>query len=101
MIVSSMMKVGLLWYDDDKERTLEEKVRRAVDHYRQKYDESPTLCLVNPSLVDHSGGDVSGQGHRMVDAIELRTAHNVLPHHFWIGVAEAGNGKGRACSRGA
>lgn len=75
------MNVGMLWYDDDKSRSLEEKVRRAADYYQRKYGRKPNLCLVNPQ---------SGLNGKMakVASVELKTAANVLPHHFWVGIAE-------------
>lgn len=78
------MNIGMLWYDDDRKRTLEEKVNRAADHYRQKFGRAPTLCLVNPRSLN---GDPT-----RVSKIELRSAHNVLQHHFWMGIAENNNG---------
>ncbi len=75
------MNVGMLWYDDDKSRSLEEKVRRAADYYQRKYGRKPNLCLVNPQ----SG--LNGKTAK-VASVELKTAGNVLPHHFWVGVAE-------------
>jgi hypothetical protein len=74
----------MLWYDDDKERTLEEKVELAADYYRQKFGRAPTLCLVNPRSMNG--------GTQRVAKVELRAAHNVLLHHFWVGIAENGNG---------
>lgn len=78
------MKTGMLWYDDDKKRTLEEKVELAADFYRQKFGRAPTLCLVNPRSMNG--------GPERIAKIELRSAHNVLLHHFWVGMAENGNG---------
>ncbi len=79
------MNVGMLWFDDDASRTLEEKVSRAADFYRHKYGRPPTLCLINPQAAN---------GRKNVAAVELRTAQNVLPHHFWVGMAENGSAAG-------
>jgi hypothetical protein len=76
--MTDTMSIGMLWYDDDRQRTLEEKVRRAADYYRQKYGQSPNLCLINPQSANG--------GAQAVNSIELKTAPNILPHHFWIGV---------------
>lgn len=86
------METGMLWYDDDKQCTLEDKVRKAAEYYRQKYGRNPTLCLVNPKLavVTRPG---NGSSLKQIDAVELRTAQNILLHHFWIGVARNGNGR--------
>jgi hypothetical protein len=71
------MDVGMLWLDDDKKATLEEKVGRAADYYRQKYGRSPELCLVNKKML---AAEVT------VGEIDVRPAGNVLPDHFWMGV---------------
>ena len=74
-----MMDTGMLWYDDDKKRTMDEKIRRAVDYYQEKYGRMPNLCLINPNLAANGDGQT-------LEMIELRTANNVLPHHFWVGI---------------
>jgi hypothetical protein len=78
------MKVGLLWFDDDPQRELEQKVLRAVTHYEHKYGRLPDLCFVHPSALD-------GNGKRPVKkagGVEIRPGRAVLPHHFWLGVTE-------------
>jgi hypothetical protein len=85
------MDIGMLWYDDDHKRPLNEKVARAVDHYRTKYGVAPTVCFVNPVTLR--------DGPEMAAGVHLRSARNVMIDHFWIGVAETaanGNGKGHA-----
>jgi hypothetical protein len=77
--MTETMNIGMLWYDDDRQRSLEEKVRRAADYYRQKYGQSPNLCLINPQSANG--------GPQAVNSIELKAAPNILPYHFWIGVA--------------
>lgn len=71
------MKEGLLWLDADKDRTFEEKVKRASDYYVGKNGIKPSICVVNikqPGIVD------------MVDDIKIQTAKNTNLHHFWLGV---------------
>ncbi|MBN1317991.1 MAG: hypothetical protein JXA42_21085 [Anaerolineales bacterium] len=75
------MKEGMLWYDDDKQRTLEDKVQRAADYFQEKYGQKPNLCLINANM------DVNGVNDAL-GTIELRTAKNVLPNHFWVGILE-------------
>jgi hypothetical protein len=78
------VKVGLLWFDDDPNRKLEQKVLRAATHYEHKYGQLPNLCFVHPSVFD-------GNGKRPVKkagGVEIRPGRSVLPHHFWLGVAE-------------
>jgi hypothetical protein len=78
------MKIGMLWLDDDKRRSLEEKVNRAVEFYENKYGQSPNRCYVNNNML----AEEKEVGHLWV-----KPAVTVLPHHFWIGIqgSEAGS----------
>lgn len=71
------MNVGMLWLDDDKRRSFEEKVSRAADYYREKYGCFPELCFVNSGMVAEE---------KKVGAIEVKPANTVLPFHFWLGM---------------
>ena len=75
------MKTGLLWFDDDPRKQLEQKVLRAATHYERKYGHSPNLCFVHPSAFN-------GKHKAKAGAVEIRTGRSVLPHHFWLGMAE-------------
>lgn len=74
------MNVGMLWLDDDKHATLEEKIQRAADYYRNKYGESPDCCLVNQAMLDEE---------KQMGRIQVRPVQNVLRNHFWVGVQGA------------
>ena len=86
------MDIGMLWFDDDAKRTLNDKIARAVDHYRTKYGATPTLCYVHPSLLPKENGAALAAG------VQVRPSRTVMIHHFWLGVGdsglEAGNGNG-------
>jgi hypothetical protein len=84
------MKTGLLWFDDDPRRQLEEKVQRAATHYERKYGRSPTLCFVHPSVFNGNGNGKRGKQSDVKKAgeVEIRIGRSVLPNHFWLGVAE-------------
>jgi hypothetical protein len=73
------MDIGMLWFDDSP-NSLNEKVVEAVGFYNKKYGREPTLCLVNPSMLEADEGVIAG--------IQVRRARSVLPGHFWIGVEE-------------
>ncbi|HIQ01190.1 MAG TPA: hypothetical protein EYH30_03520 [Anaerolineales bacterium] len=78
------MDIGLLWFDNDPRRGLEEKVLRAVAHYRRKYGHTPNVCFVHPSMLN-------GNGRRSVlraGGVEVRPGRAILPDHFWVGTAE-------------
>jgi hypothetical protein len=72
------MKVGMMWLDTDKQRTLEEKVKRAADYYRDKYGRLPEVCLVNDRLLNDE---------KKVGRIMVQPAKAVLPGHFWLGMS--------------
>ncbi|MCA9874063.1 MAG: hypothetical protein H6659_00215 [Ardenticatenaceae bacterium] len=71
------MNVGMLWLDDDRQRSLDEKVNRAAEYYQEKYGRSPELCLVNQKSLSEK---------KTVGHIEVQPAQTVLPHHFWLGM---------------
>ena len=75
------MQVGMLWFDDDPRRKFDDKVARAVGHYKEKYGQSPTLCLVNPGALNGGPAHVAG--------VQIKSARSVLPNHFWIGLGRS------------
>jgi hypothetical protein len=108
------MDIGMLWYDDDKQRRFDEKVARAVEYYRAKYGVQPTECYVNPGMLGDdqqaaTAGDkrdvrqvaagaqptqrVAGDEHavRQVAGVRLRANRTVIKNHFWLGVGEGGS----------
>mgnify|MGYP000163472015 CR=1 FL=1 len=78
------MKVGLLWFDNDSRRAIEDKVQRAAAHYQRKYGHAPTVCFVHPSMLN--GNDQHGE--LRADGVAIRPGRTVLPDHFWLGVAD-------------
>ncbi len=71
------MKVGLLWFDDDPARDLAQKVGGAARHYRKKFGRRPTICYVNPTMLNGKARQVGG--------LKVAPLGSVLRHHFWIG----------------
>jgi hypothetical protein len=78
------MKIGLLWFDDDPRKDLEEKVLRAAAHYEHKHGCVPDLCFVHPGAF----GDNGDGKPKKAGSVEVWPGRSVLPHHFWLGVAE-------------
>jgi hypothetical protein len=76
------MHTGMLWFDNDPRTTLNLKIQKAVDYYRKKYGKLPTLCLVNPSMMEQ------GKKQMDVDKLTVRPYRPVMPGHFWIGVED-------------
>ncbi|MCP4420147.1 MAG: hypothetical protein GY805_26380 [Chloroflexi bacterium] len=71
------MNVGMLWLDDDKKRSIEEKVSRAVDYYLEKYGRLPEMCLVNHKMLP---------AEQSIGKVTVQPTNNILPHHFWMGM---------------
>jgi len=74
------MNIGMMWLDNDKRLSLEEKVQRAAEYYHHKYGLRPDLCLVNKSMLEQE---------KQMGRIEVRPVINVLPNHFWVGLKGA------------
>ena len=67
----------MLWLDDDKRRSLEEKICLAAEYYEMKYGRSPNWCYVNKSALTEE---------KAVGCLWVEPAVYVLPHHFWLGI---------------
>jgi hypothetical protein len=50
--MAEKMREGWLWFDNDQSRTVEEKVRRAAERYREKFGRVPNTCYVHPQAID-------------------------------------------------
>ncbi len=74
------MEFGLLWYDDSSTRSLEDKVARAAAQYELKFGQSPTICFVNPAMLNGKATEMGG--------VQIEARRTVLPHHFLVGVEE-------------
>lgn len=66
----------LLWFDDTKKKTVEQKILEGVERYLERFGERPNVCVV------HRGAQVPALG------IEIREAEYVRPNYFWIGLED-------------
>lgn len=71
-----LFNIGMLWLDDNPNRSLEEKVVRAAHYYQQKYGSDVNICYVNKTVLANPV---------QVGRIQVLPAPQVLPHHFWLG----------------
>ena len=83
-----MMEIGMLWFDNERKTTVPEKIARAVEFYRAKYKQAPTLCFAHPVTL---GG--AGMCRELSESVglDVRTSGAILPCHFWIGVHHEGD----------
>jgi len=74
------MQTGMLWFDDTPRRSLSNKIKGAIEYYRQKYGVTPTLCYVHRAELN--------EGALRDCPIRVIGANDVSPNHIWIGVGE-------------
>ena len=70
------MQSGMMWFDDDKNRSIEEKIGNAIDYYHQKYGIVPTQCCVSAKSI---------QEEFLVNEVSVKPRKFIRPQHFWIG----------------
>jgi hypothetical protein len=75
-----VMKIGLLWYDDDPKRPWVQKVEDAARRYYEKFGVQPDTCYLNPAT--------TAAGEAKHNRVRIVLASAVLPNHFWLGVSE-------------
>lgn len=74
------MKIGMLWYNNDPKMLLDDKIKAALEYYRNKYGRVANCCYTNPATLGNKKVNLAG--------VEVHTSRSVLPNHFWIGVAD-------------
>ena len=89
LMTDLLLPQGLLWFDDDPSRTLDDKVRGAAARYQRKYGKQATVCYVHPSAFPLPPGLPPGASvaaaQMMVGDVEVRAGHAILPNDFLIG----------------
>jgi hypothetical protein len=73
------MKIGMLWFDNDQTKSVDQKILGAIKYYQDKYGKTPTLCYVNPIQLIPD----------IVYPIKTISSRSVMVNHFWIGVEDA------------
>ena len=72
---------GMLWFDNDPQRKLTEKIDRAARYYQQKYGSKPTLCFVHPGL--------PATIYEASTDLDIQFNTTVPLDHIWIGSTDA------------
>jgi len=78
------MQSGLLWFDNDPQRGLTNKIEDAVRRYQEKYGRSPNTCYVNSALFNRGVATDAPPTNSQL-ALRIVPKANILPHHFWVG----------------
>ena len=71
------MNIGMLWLDADKSRSFDEKVKLAVEYYKNKHGRLPELCIVNTEMLTDQ---------KKVGRVQVIPQKTILPNHFWLGM---------------
>jgi len=74
-----MMKLGLLWFDDDVKRKVLDKLDEAAERYTERFGVRPTLAHVNPAQAE-------GLKHRRM---RVCGDPGLRRNYFLLGVDEA------------
>jgi hypothetical protein len=80
-----MLCIGMLWFDDSAQ-PFTEKLARAAAYYRNKHGCAPNVCYVHPS-------SLSDDNMPLPEMIRIVRMENLLPNHFWLGVAGQTQGR--------
>jgi len=81
-----MTRKGLLWFDNDPRRPLEEKVKRAAQRYKEKFGRMPNVCYINPTLLAQNEGLTSLPIQKAT--VKLVASPTILPNHFLVSFVE-------------
>jgi hypothetical protein len=74
-----MMKLGLLWFDDDAKRKVAEKLDEAAERYEERFGVRPTLVHLNPAQAE-------GLAHRR---LRVYGDASLRRNYFLVGVDDA------------
>lgn len=74
-----MMKLGLLWFDDDSRRKVVEKLDEAAERYEERFGVRPTLAHLNPAQAE-------GLAHRRM---KVCGDASLRRNYFLVGVDDA------------
>src|SRR5262245_27729174 len=91
-----MMVSGILWYDDDAHRTLDEKIAEAAQRYRERLGFEPTSCELNAAQAAAPTPAKTAARRSAKRAAPIVPTHNLClipterlrPNYFLVGYAE-------------
>lgn len=78
--------IGMLWFDNEPKKSLDEKIADAAIYYRQKYGLIARYVLVHPSMIPARPKPVDAQPeeeYRLGDIL-VQQYKSLLPNHLWV-----------------
>lgn len=90
---------GLLWFDDDSRRSIQQKIAEAAQRFRERVGFEPTICQLNPAqatALEASANQPSTRTKRasstpaptLPDTLRLVPSALIQPHCYLVGIAE-------------
>jgi hypothetical protein len=78
------LPTGLLWHDNDTEKTWQQRVKEAAERYQQKFFIKANRCYVNgktvdPRLIIFNSGVLVEE----IDGIQVYLFDGILPNTFF------------------
>lgn len=74
------MATGMIWFDNDPQKNINEKIQMAIRYYQNKFGSQPTICYLNPKLQDKF---IENEPD-----IEFDYNLNLSPDHIWVGIRQ-------------
>ncbi len=74
------MATGMIWFDNDPHKNINEKIIFAVQYYQEKFGSDPTLCFLNPKF--------RGKLIPSDSLVEFDFNGGLSPDHIWIGLRQ-------------
>ena len=74
------MNNGMLWYDNQTDQPVENRIKKAVDYFISKYGHPPLCCFVHP--------DMTSQPIQLGDHLKIIPNERVLKNHIWLEISE-------------
>jgi hypothetical protein len=74
------MATGMIWFDNDPCKNINDKIKFAVQYYQMKFGSDPTVCFLNPKF----------QGKLLEEdsKIEFNFNLGLSPDHIWVGLKQ-------------
>ncbi len=77
------MNQGMLWYDSQKDETIESRIIRAIDYFIAKYGHPPLCCFVNPEMLS--------EPMQLKDSVKVVPNERILKNHIWLEIPDGQN----------
>ena len=70
------MREGMLWFDDEKQVDMKDKVSKAINFFQSKYGQLPRACYVHPLSLDKE--------IILDESIKVYPNTRMIKNHIWL-----------------